>query len=212
MPRPKDIDTEEGRRRHEAKYQRILDAALDVFARKGFHEAKINEIARAAGVADGTIYLYFKNKDDVLISLFEAKLEAINAGLRDELCDITEPNLRLEHIIRYHLRMALQNPTLAAFITIELRRSSKFMKDYAKNQLAEYLGQWGSVVDEGKATGRFRSDVSTGVFKNFLFGALDHACVTWVNNPQRRPEDLTEVGNQIHKMVQHAISAAPQTP
>src|SRR6187200_1603345 len=125
MPRPKDIDTEEGRQRHEAKYQRILEAALEVFARKGFHEAKISEIARAAGVADGTIYLYFKNKDDLLISLFESRLEAINEGLRRELEPIADRRERLQHIIRYHLRVAQENPTLAAFITIELRRSSK---------------------------------------------------------------------------------------
>ncbi|HET6344108.1 MAG TPA: TetR/AcrR family transcriptional regulator [Myxococcota bacterium] len=207
MPRPKDIDTEEGRQRHEAKYQRILDAALDVFARKGFHEAKISEIARAAGVADGTIYLYFKNKDDLLISLFESKLEQINEGLRNELKDITDARERLQHIIRYHLRLALENPTLAAFITIELRRSGKFMKDYAKAQLSEYLTQWGNVIDEGKASGQFRSDMSTGILKHILFGALDHACVTWVNNPQRRPEDLTEVGEHLNAMVMHVVNA-----
>lgn len=206
MPRPKDIDTEEGRQRHEAKYQRILDAALDVFARKGFHEAKISEIARAAGVADGTIYLYFKNKDDLLISLFESKLEAINAGLRQELAQISDQKQRLAHIIRYHLRLALENPTLAAFITIELRRSSKFMKEYAKSQLADYLSQWGNVIDEGKASGTFRSDLSTGILKHILFGALDHACVTWVNNPQRRPEDLAEVGNHLNRLVMSAVN------
>src|SRR5262245_43002310 len=128
MPRPKDVDTEEGRIRHEAKYQRILDAALEVFARKGFHESKISEIARAAGVADGTIYLYFKNKDDLLISLFEAKLEAINQGLRRELTGVASARDRLQRVVFYHLRLAQENPTLAAFITIELRRSGKFMK------------------------------------------------------------------------------------
>ena len=201
MPRPKDVDTEEGRLRHEAKYQRILDAALDVFARKGFHEAKISEIARTAGVADGTIYLYFKNKDDLLISLFESKLESINSGLRHEMAGVSGPRDKLSQIIRYHLKLAQQNPTLAAFITIELRRSGKFMKEYAKAQLSEYLQQWGHVVDEGKQQGVFRHDVSTGIFKHILFGALDHACVTYVNNPNRREEDLTEVGNQVINLV-----------
>ena len=210
MPRPKDIDTEEGRQRHEAKYQRILDAALEVFARKGFHESKISEIARAAGVADGTIYLYFKNKDDLLISLFEAKLEAINEGLREELKGIPETRQRLIHIIQYHLRLALENPTLTAFITIELRRSGKFMKEYAKAQLAEYLNQWGTVIDDGKASGEFRNDVSTGIFKHILFGALDHACVTWVNNPHRRPEDLNEVGTQLTTLILRSVDSRPE--
>lgn len=205
MPRPKDIDTEEGRQRHEAKYQRILEAALDVFARKGFHESKISEIARAAGVADGTIYLYFKNKDDLLISLFEAKLEAINQGLREELAHIHGVREKLGCVIRYHLKLAQQNPTLAAFITIELRRSGKFMKDYAKSQLADYLSQWGSIIDDGKASGDFRTDFSTGILKHILFGALDHACVTYVNNPHRKEEDLVEVGNQLISLVMRSI-------
>jgi TetR/AcrR family fatty acid metabolism transcriptional regulator len=209
MPRPKDVDTAEGRQRHEAKYQRILAAALEVFARKGFHEAKISEIARSAGVADGTIYLYFKNKDDVLISLFEAKLEQINAGLRDGLDKITDVRERLTHVIRYHLQLALNDPTLAAFITIELRRSAKFMKQYAKAQLAEYLNQWGQIVDEGKAQGVFRPEVSTGILKHIMFGALDQACVTWVNNPQRTPADLIEVGKQLSDLVLRAVSAPP---
>ena len=62
MARPRDLDTVEGRKRYEEKYQRILNAAMDVFAQKGFSESKITEVASAAGVGDGTIYLYFKNK------------------------------------------------------------------------------------------------------------------------------------------------------
>ena len=88
---PKNLDTEEGRRRREEKYQRILDASLTVFSQKGFAEAKISEVAETAGVADGTIYLYFKNKDDLLISLFEAKLEYFEFG--SEL----EPHVGLGH-------------------------------------------------------------------------------------------------------------------
>jgi TetR/AcrR family fatty acid metabolism transcriptional regulator len=208
MPRPKDIDTEEGRQRHEAKYQRILEAALEVFARKGFHEAKISEIARAAGVADGTIYLYFKNKDDLLILLFEAKLQAINEGLRVALQGVTDVREKLSHVVRYHLKLALENPTLAAFITIELRRSGKFMKDYAKAQLAEYLGQWGHIIDEGKQKGVFRNDIKTGVLKHIVFGALDHACVTWVNNPHRKEEDLIEVGNQMNALLMRGLGVS----
>ena len=206
MPRPKDIDTVEGRQRHEAKYQRILEAALEVFARKGFHEAKISEIARTAGVADGTIYLYFKNKDDLLISLFEAKIGQINAGLQDELASIDDIKVRLQHIIIYHLRLALENPILARFICIELRRSAKFMKEHARTQLSEYLVQWGETIEAGKKAGIFRQEVSTGILKNIIFGALDHACVTWVNNPQRTPEDLQEVGAQMGDLILRAIS------
>ncbi len=190
---------------HSPKYQAILDAALEVFAQKGFYEAKVTEIASAAGVADGTIYLYFKNKDDLLISLFEAKLEEINSGLRAELVGITNPRVGIERIIRYHLRRAGEQPSLTTFITVELRRSQKFMKRYAKAQLAEYLGQWEAVIDAGKAAGIFRADVGTGILKNLLFGALDHATMLWVNNPHRQRADLEVVGDHLIALIDRAV-------
>lgn len=191
----------------EEKYERILDAALSVFSRKGFHEAKVTEIAHAAGVADGTIYLYFKNKDDLLISLFEAKLEEINTDLRRALVDAGSASNKVECFIRHHLKSAERDPTLTAFITVELRRSAKFIKDYAKSQLAEYLDQLGAAIDEGKASGEFRSNLSTGIVKQIIFGALDHVCQIWVTNPQRRPGDLAEVATQLTELVGRAISA-----
>jgi TetR/AcrR family transcriptional regulator, fatty acid metabolism regulator protein len=206
MARPKYIETEEGRQKHEEKYQRILDAALEVFANKGFYEAKVTEIAKVAGVADGTIYLYFKNKDDLLISLFESKLEHINCKLREELAKVTGVRARLEHLVWFHLRIALDNPTTARFMTIELRRSAKFMKDYAKEQLAEYVDQWGQVLEEGKATGVLRPDLKTGIFKHLLFGALDHAIMLWVNNPHGKPEDLEEIAAEVTRYVLRSVT------
>jgi len=207
MPRPKNLDTEEGRRRREEKYQRILDASLTVFSQKGFAEAKISEVAETAGVADGTIYLYFKNKDDLLISLFEEKLEAINAGLREALAPTSEPLQALAIIIKYHLDLAIHDPSLTAFITIELRRSAAFMKDYAKEQLAEYLGQWQRVLQQGQQDGIFNENLSTSIMKHILFGALDHTCGVWVNNPNRDPADLREVGEQLTELFVRGLAA-----
>src|SRR5947207_6789506 len=70
--------------RHD-KRARIIDAAIKVFAERGFHTATVAEIARAAGVADGTIYLYFKSKDDLLLRLFDEKMTALLAEVRDAL-------------------------------------------------------------------------------------------------------------------------------
>lgn len=207
MPRPKDLDTEAGRARHEHKYERILDAALQVFAAKGFYEARISDIARTAGVADGTIYLYFKSKDDVLISLFETHLEAINRGLRDGLGAIDDAAERIRFVIDYHLRLALENPTLAEFITIELRRSGRFMKRYAKEQFTDYIGQFAQVLDDGRRAGLLRDDFSAGTAAHLLFGALDHACVTWVNNPNRMPEQLGTVGKELTAVVLRGLGA-----
>ena len=207
MPRPKDIDTAEGRKRHEEKYQRILTASMEVFARKGFAESKISEIAQVAGVGDGTIYLYFKNKDDLLISLFESKLEEINQGLRESLSGIIEPKAQLKAIIDFQLGLALNSVELAALVTIELRRSQKFMKEYAKEQLAEYLDQWNTVLEAGQKSGDFRADFSTNVFKFIMFGSLDHVIGLWVSNPNRSREDLVEVGRQLTDAMMRAVIA-----
>ena len=207
MPRSKDNSTAEGRQRHEAKYQRILDAALQVFADKGYHAARISEIARLAGVADGTIYLYFKNKDDLLLSLFEVKLAAMHEGLREELAQIAEPRERLGHIIRYHLRQASDNPTLASFMTEEMRRSSKALHEAARLKLAAYLGQWTAVIEAGKACGAIRPDVSTDVLQDMMYGALDHACVTWIRSQDRNPAQLDSVAAHLRSMVLSAVSA-----
>ena len=207
MGRPRDLDTPEGRQRHEEKYGRILKAALQVFAAKGFHEAKISEIARVAGVADGTIYLYFKNKDDILLSVFEAELEAINNGLRQSLEQLGSASEKLERAIRYHLAIPGNDPPVAQFITVELRRSSKFMKDYAKAQLREYLDHFESLFQEGIASGEFRGDLKPGMMAQLLFGALDYACLTWVNNPNREAEDLTDVAEFVVDLMARAVKA-----
>ena len=209
MPRIKDNATAEGRQRHLAKYQRILDAALEIFAERGFHAAKISEIARLAGVADGTIYLYFKNKDDLLLSLLESKLAAMNDGLRAELAAIAEPRERLGHIIAYHLRQASDNPTLARFMTLEMRRSSHSLPEAARGKLADYLGQWTAVIEAGKAAGAIRPDVRTDVLQGMLYGALDQACVTWVSRSERQASELDVVASHLRTMLFSAVSAGP---
>lgn len=213
MPRPRDIDTAEGRQRHEAKYQKILDAALEIFAHKGYHEAKISEIAKIAGVADGTIYLYFKNKDDLLISLFEAKIELLTAGLRREISDLPDPATRFRAIVLYHLRLAIEQPTLAAFITIELRTSAKFMKNYAKSQISEYMDQWGEVLEAGQSSGVFLPETSIMVVKQTLFGALDQIVVNWLHSRSKNPEQLLRMGEDLANFMLRAICVNPvQSP
>src|SRR5438045_2956591 len=111
------------------KRERILAAAERVFARHGFFAAKVTDVAKDAGVADGTIYLYFKNKDDLLISLFEHRMTQVNATLRAAIAD-APPLDQLRAFIRTYLRLVADEPAAAEVLTIELRQSSKFMKEY----------------------------------------------------------------------------------
>src|SRR6266550_2933183 len=121
------------------KRERILAAAERIFARHGFFAARVSEIAKDAGVADGTIYLYFKSKDDLLISLFEDRMESINANLRQALAGESGSLAQLRRVVRLHLELIEQNRNMAEVICVELRQSSKFIREYANPKFSEFL-------------------------------------------------------------------------
>jgi TetR/AcrR family fatty acid metabolism transcriptional regulator len=109
------------------KYQRIIEAAIKVFAKKGFYNSKVSDVAEEADVADGTIYLYFKNKDDLLISIFEHSMDFFFQQAKDHLQGIESPSEKLKKFIALHLALVQKNQNLATVIQIELRSSHKFM-------------------------------------------------------------------------------------
>ena len=156
------------------KRERILAGALKAFARKGFYNTKVSEIASEAGVADGTIYLYFKNKDDLLICLFEDRMEWIIERLKTELDkvdgDVFE---KLRRAVELHFELAADEPELAEFITVELRQSAKFMKEYKNPKFLDYLHILEHLVEEGQESGVIRDDIEARLVSRVLFGALD---------------------------------------
>ncbi len=137
------------------KRQAILDAAVKVFAGKGFFRSRVSEIAREAGVADGTIYLYFKNKDDILISIFELKMQEVIRNFRNAVAREKDAVSRMECLIRMHLEEFQANPDLAAVFQVELRRSSRFMREYRKRELREYLDLIGEIIRQGQQEDSF---------------------------------------------------------
>ena len=133
------------------KRERILSAALKVFADRGFYNAKVSEVAREAGVADGTIYLYFRNKDDLLISLFEDRMDYLITRLVEELERVGGSAVdRIRRMVFMHLSIAHESPDLAEFITVELRQSGKFIKDYENPKFLSYLKVLRDLVEEGQ--------------------------------------------------------------
>ncbi|MEL6177430.1 MAG: TetR/AcrR family transcriptional regulator [Myxococcota bacterium] len=156
------------------KRERILSAAVKVFARSGFYNAKISEIAREAGVADGTIYLYFDGKDNLLISAFEDRMKWLIERLQGELKTVSGGPLdKMRECIRLHLSVAVEAPDLAEFITVELRQSSKFVKEYDNPGFMEYLGILRDIFVEGQKAGVFRADLDPRLTIRMVFGALD---------------------------------------
>ena len=162
------------------KHPRILDAAVKVFARKGFFQARVAEIAREAEVADGTIYLYFKNKDDLLISIFEEKMRQVIASFRSAIARETDARARLRCLIRMHLEGFQAYPELAAVLQVELRQSSRFMREYEKVELRQYFDLIGDIVVQGQGEGLFRQDLPLSLVKRMIFGTLDEVVSTWV--------------------------------
>lgn len=193
-------------REDKTKYDRILESAIKVFARKGFHKSRISEIAAEAEVADGTIYLYFKNKDDILIRLFEHSLERIIAELRTKISQEPDAMAKLRCFIQMHLDLVNRNPHLAAVLQVELRQSNKFMKEYEPTRFIDYLNLIAEIIREGQAQGRIRTDVSPGIVKRALFGALDEIALHSVLT--RKGKDyLRTSANQICDLFIRGIAA-----
>ena len=181
------------------KHTQIINAALKVFAEKGFYNTRISEIARKANVADGTIYLYFKNKDDVLISLFEKKIGDICETMAEELSKTDDPVEKLRIFAFQHLNMILKDRNLAEVIQVELRQSTKFMRQYVNTIFKDYLSLVKTIVSDGQKMGVFRKDVAPGIIKRSFFGALDEMARYWIFSPTKKhsPEESAKQVSEI---------------
>lgn len=186
------------------KRHRIMDAAIQVFAARGFHNARVSDIAREAGVADGTIYLYFKNKDDLLISLFEDRMDGILQRLRVELKALPTATERLKRFIELHLEMVEGEPTLAEVLTVELRQSAKFMREYKAPKFGEYLSLLEEIIEMGRQSGAFYSDLHTRIVKRALFGALDEVSLHWASS-RRKPYSVGQAAEEIWNICAHGV-------
>lgn len=168
------------------KHKKILQAAIKIFARNGFFNSRISEIAKEANVADGTIYLYFNNKYDILVSLFEEEMTKVISNMREELSKETNALKKLEVFARVHLKIVEENRDLAEVLQVELRQSSKFMKEYRNKRFAEYVNIISTIVKKGQEEGYIRPDVMPGIVKRAFFGALDEMSRFWVLSPQKK--------------------------
>ena len=161
------------------KRDRILRAAIKVFAKNGFYATRVSEIAKAAGVADGTIYLYFKNKDDVLITIFEDGIQQLLAILREVAASEQPFDQRITRIIELQLGLLEDQRDLAEVITVNLRQSSSLLKQYATPLFMEYIDVIAGLIRDGQKEGAFRKDINSRVVARSLFGALDAILLTW---------------------------------
>ncbi len=167
------------------KRDAILRAAIDVFAERGFFNAQVADVARAAGVAAGTVYLYFKSKDDLLVSIFERSMrEGLTKG-RAAVADLRDPGERLRRLARAHLARLGHDRNLAIVFQVELRQSTKFMEQFSATLLRDYLGLIREAIADGQRQGLFRADVKATAMAKMLFGALDEMATNWILSRRR---------------------------
>jgi len=185
-----------GKRKDNEKHHRIIEAATKVFAKNGFYQSKIAQIAKEAGVADGTIYIYFENKDDILISLFEEQMKGVLDNMAHQISTIDNPAEKLEIFASTHLGLIEKNKNMAEIIQVELRQSGKFMKEYKNERFLEYLDIIEDIIIEGQKKGLFRKDVIPTLAKRAFFGALDEVSRFWVLS-SRKQYDTRTAAKQI---------------
>lgn len=183
---------------------------MRVFAGKSFFTATVAEIAREAGVADGTIYLYFKSKDDLLICLFEEKMAELNTALEAELRRHERPLEQLRAFLRLHLQLVATDPDLAEVLTVELRQSAKLMKEYEAKRFGAYLELLGGILERGVADGSLRAGLDVRTVRRAIFGALDETALSWLLGGRRF--DLAHAADELAELFCRGLSAEPTRP
>jgi TetR/AcrR family transcriptional regulator, fatty acid metabolism regulator protein len=187
------------------KHEAILRAAIAVFARRGFFNAQVADVARAANVAAGTVYLYFRGKDDLLVSIFErAMREGLTEG-RAVLEGLDDPVEQLRRVARVHLERVGRDRDLAVVTQVELRQSTKFMEQFSNTELREYLGVIRDVIAEGQRRGVFRAGISPTLAAKVLFGALDEMATNWILS--RRRYDLAADADAVIDLFLNGVNS-----
>jgi len=169
------------------KYQRILDAAVAVFAEKGFFVSRVSDIAERADVADGTVYLYFKNKDEILAAAINTAFDGFMRTARTELERLPTPTDRLRRLACLHFAALGANRNMAVVFQMELRQSTRFLSEFSHEHLVEYFSLVRQAICDGKASGEFRSDLPEKIAANCFFGAIDEMVTSWVLSEKDYP-------------------------
>ncbi len=187
------------------KREAILRAAIRVFAHNGYFNSKVADIASEAGVADGTVYLYFKSKEEILHSIFDRSVDEAVAEARKQLAAISDAREKLRQIAFLHLERLGADRDLAVVFQVELRGSTKFMEEFSAAGFAEYLALIRTTFEEGQRAGVFRTDLNAKVVAKILFGALDEMATNWILSKRRYK--LAPMADQVLDIFLNGVNA-----
>lgn len=183
----------------EQKRNRILRAAIEVFADKGYFTARMSDVAHEAQVADGTLYLYFDGKEDLLMSIFDSVLSRFIERLRQEIDGMDDPLEKLRVMLRLHLETLGRDRPLAHVLQIETRHTRRFMGLLTRGKLGIYLNMVRGIIEEGQEMGRFCREISPGLATNVVFGAVDELTMSWLLADE--PGDILRHLDPLMKMI-----------
>lgn len=181
------------------KYKQIIDAAVIVIAENGYHQAQVSKIAKQAGVADGTIYLYFKNKEDILVSLFQEKMGIFIEKIEEEIRFKQTAAEKLYTLIEKHFSLLAEDHHLAIVTQLELRQSNKELRLRINEVLKGYFNVVDKIITSGQETGEFRADLDHRLTRQMIFGTIDETVTTWVMNDQKY--NLTKQAKLVHELL-----------
>lgn len=187
------------------KYKQIVDAAVVVIAENGYHQAQVSKIAKQAGVADGTIYLYFKNKEDILISVFEEKMAVFVEKLEQILVRDISAVDKLGLMIESHFSLLASDLRLAIVTQLELRQSNTEIRMKINGVLREYLLLLDKILVKGMEDGEFDEKMDIRLARQMVFGTMDETITTWVMNDHKY--DLVELAPKVHRLLMKGIRA-----
>lgn len=181
------------------KYRQIIDAAVIVIAEKGYHQAQVSKIAKQAGVADGTIYLYFKNKDDILVSLFEEKMGNFVEKVQTKIAGFSTAAEKLLVMVEAHFYMLSNDHYLARVTQLELRQANIELRIKLNDVLKGYLKVVDQILAEGIENGEFSKSLDTRLARQMIFGTIDETITTWVMNEQKY--DLVALAPKVQHLL-----------
>lgn len=192
-------------KRDKPKYKQIIDAAVIVIAENGYHQAQVSKIAKQAGVADGTIYLYFKNKEDILISVFNEKMTVFVESLQDIIENGSTSKDKLSQMIENHFNVLVSDRYLATVTQLELRQSNKALRLKINAVLKEYLKLLDQILIEGMLAGEFNQTMDVRLARQMVFGTIDEMITSWVMNEYRY--NLLEQVPKVQELILNGIKA-----
>ncbi|MDN7245929.1 TetR/AcrR family transcriptional regulator [Planococcus shenhongbingii] len=187
------------------KYKQIVDAAVIVIAENGYHQAQVSKIAKQAGVADGTIYLYFKNKEDILISVFQEKMGVFVEKLEQILIREISASEKLRLMIESHFGLLASDLHLAIVTQLELRQSNHDIRLKINGVLREYLLLLDKILVKGMEDGEFDKEMDIRLARQMVFGTMDETITTWVMNDHKY--DLVDLAPKVHRLLMKGMRA-----